>query len=108
MFTGVTTHSPVETRSHAQKLADGIGAYHFDMDIDDLFIAQRNLLGRFANCEPRFSIYGGPKVENIALHNIKARGRMVTAYSFAQALPTIRQRRGSGGLFVLGSVNFEE
>lgn len=108
MFMGVTAHSSVETRSRAQKLADSIGAYHFDMDIDDLFTAQRNLLGRFANYEPKFSIYGGNKAENLALHNIQARGRMVTAYYFAQTLPTIRQRQGSGGLLVLGSVNLEE
>lgn len=108
MFMGVTAHSSVETRSRASKLADSIGAYHFDMDIDDLFTAQRNLLGRFANYEPKFSIYGGSKAENLALHNIQARGRMVTAYYFAQTLPTIRQRQGSGGLLVLGSVNLEE
>ncbi|KAF3038414.1 glutamine-dependent NAD(+) synthetase [Didymella keratinophila] len=108
MFMGVTAHSSVETRSRAQKLADSIGAYHFDMDIDDLFIAQRNLIGRFANYEPKFSIYGGSKAENLALHNIQARGRMVTAYYFAQTLPAIRQRKGSGGLLVLGSVNLEE
>lgn len=108
MFMGVTAHSSVETRSRAQKLADSIGAYHFDMDIDDLFTAQRNLLGRFANYEPKFSIYGGSKAENLALHNIQARGRMVTAYYFAQTLPTIRQRQGSGSLLVLGSVNLEE
>ncbi|KAL1653971.1 hypothetical protein SLS61_003373 [Didymella pomorum] len=108
MFMGITAHSSVETRYRAQKLADSIGAYHFDMDIDDLFTAQRNLLGRFANYEPKFSIYGGSKAENLALHNIQARGRMVTAYYFAQTLPTIRQRQGSGGLLVLGSVNLEE
>ncbi|KAJ4374480.1 hypothetical protein N0V86_007349 [Didymella sp. IMI 355093] len=108
MFMGVTAHSSTETRSRAQKLADSIGAYHFDMDIDDLFTAQRDLLGRFANYEPKFSIYGGSKAENLALHNIQARGRMVTAYYFAQTLPTIRQRQGSGGLLVLGSVNLEE
>ena len=95
MYMGVTAHSSVETRSRAQQLADSIGAYHFDMDIDELFAAQRSLLGRFANYEPKFSIHGGSQAENLALHNIQARGRMVTAYYFAQTLPTIRQREGS-------------
>ncbi|KAF2628166.1 glutamine-dependent NAD(+) synthetase [Macroventuria anomochaeta] len=107
MYMGVTAHSSVETRSRAQRLADSIGAYHFDMDIDELFTAQRNLLGRFANYEPKFSIYCN-KAENFALHNIQAHGRMVTTYCFAQRLPRIRQRQGSGGLLVLGSVNLEE
>ncbi|KAF1924532.1 glutamine-dependent NAD(+) synthetase with GAT domain-containing protein [Didymella exigua CBS 183.55] len=57
---------------------------------------------------PKFSIYGGSEAENLALHNIQARGRRVTAYYFAQTLPTIRQRQESGGLLVLGSVNLEE
>ena len=108
IYMGVTAHSSAETRSRAQKLADSIGAYHLDMDIDELFTAQRNLLSRVANYEPKFSIYGGSKAENLALHNIQARGRMVTAYYFAQTLPTIRRRQGSGGLLVLGSVNLEE
>lgn len=33
---------------------------------------------------------------------------MVTAYYFAQMLPTVRQRRGGGGLLVLGSANVDE
>lgn len=108
MYMGVTAHSSNETRSRAQNLANSIGAYHFDMDIDELFDAQRKLLARYANYEPKFSIYGGSKAENLALHNIQARGRMVTAYYFAQTLPTTRQRHGSGALLVLGSVNLEE
>lgn len=74
MYMGVTAHSSAETRSRAQRLADSIGAYHFDMDIDDLFAAQRGLLARYANYEPNFSICGGSKAENLALHNIQARG----------------------------------
>ncbi|KZM23607.1 NAD(+) synthase (glutamine-hydrolyzing) [Ascochyta rabiei] len=108
MYMGVTAHSSAETRSRAQRLADNIGAYHFDMSIDGLFEAQKKLLGQFTNYEPKFSIYGGSKAENLALHNIQARGRMVTAYYFAQMLPTIRKRQGGGALLVLGSVNLEE
>ncbi|KAJ4359219.1 hypothetical protein N0V95_002385 [Ascochyta clinopodiicola] len=108
MYMGVTAHSSAETRSRAQRLAESIGAYHFNMDIDNLFDAQKKLLEQFTGFEAKFSIYGGGKAENLALHNIQARGRMVTAYYFAQMLPTIRKRQGGGALLVLGSVNLEE
>ena len=58
--------------------------------------------------EPRFKAHGGSDVENLALQNIQARQRMVTAYYFAQMLPTVRKRRGGGGLLVLGSANVDE
>ena len=40
--------------------------------------------------------------ENLANQNIQARQRMITAYQFAQLLPTVRQRPGGGSLLVLG------
>ena len=40
--------------------------------------------------------------ENVANQNIQARQRMVTAYQFAQLLPTVRRRPGGGSLLVLG------
>lgn len=47
-------------------------------------------------------------IQDIQRMTVQARGRMVTAYYFAQTLPTIRHRDGSGYLLVLGSVNLEE
>ena len=44
--------------------------------------------------------------EDLALQNIQARLRMVTAYLFAQLLPWVRAR--SGFLLVLGSANVDE
>ena len=44
--------------------------------------------------------------EDLALQNIQARLRMVTAYLFAQLLPWVRGRRGF--LLVLGSANVDE
>jgi NAD+ synthase (glutamine-hydrolysing) len=44
--------------------------------------------------------------EDLALQNIQARLRMVTAYLFAQLLPWTRSR--TGFLLVLGSANVDE
>ena len=57
---------------------------------------------------PLFKAHGGSNVENLALQNIQARLRMVTAYYFGQMLPTVRRRTGGGGLLVLGSANVDE
>jgi NAD+ synthase (glutamine-hydrolysing) len=55
---------------------------------------------------PRFKVNGGTEAENIALQNIQARLRMVTAYLLAQLLPWVRGRGGS--LLVLSSANVDE
>ena len=46
--------------------------------------------------------------QDLALQNIQARLRMVTAYLFAQLLPWTRKRKNSGFLLVLGSANVDE
>ena len=48
----------------------------------------------------------GTRSEDLALQNIQARLRMVTAYLFAQLLPWVRGK--SGFLLVLGSANVDE
>lgn len=108
VFMGMASQSSSETRSRAKELAKDIGSYHIDMDIDDAFHAQKGLLTKATGFEPRFKVYGGDIVENLALQNIQARIRMVNAYLFAQMLPTVRKRPGGGGLLVLGSANCDE
>ncbi|KAL1978569.1 hypothetical protein VTN31DRAFT_1428 [Thermomyces dupontii] len=108
IYMGMSKQSSAETRGRAKELAEAIGSYHVNLDIDDVFEAQRNLLVKSLNFEPKFKVHGGSVAENITLQNIQARSRMVTAYSFAQLLPTTRGRPGGGGLLVLGSANVGE
>lgn len=108
VYMGMKTQSSDETRSRAKRLAKDIGAYHTDMNIDDVFHAEKGLLTQATGFEPKFKVYGGSVAENLALQNIQARTRMVTAYYFAQMLPTVRQRPGGGSLLVLGSGNVDE
>ena len=85
----MATQSSKETRSRAKELSKAIGSYHTDLDIDDVFNAQKNIFTKSTSFEPRFKVHGGSMAENLALQNIQARSRMVTAYEFSQLLPTI-------------------
>ncbi|KAH8668588.1 putative glutamine dependent NAD+ synthetase [Xylariales sp. PMI_506] len=108
VYMGMKTQSSKETRSRARELSEAIGSYHVNLDIDEIFNAQRNLIVNCLDFEPRFKVHGGSIAENLTLQNIQARSRMVTAYEFAQILPTTRKRPGGGSLLVLGSANVGE
>jgi NAD+ synthase (glutamine-hydrolysing) len=106
IYMGVSGHSSEKTRFRARRLAEAIGAHHIDMNIDHVFQAEKDLLRQYLGHTPTFE--SGLPAENLALQNIQARIRMVTAYYFAQMLPTTRGRPGGGTLLVLGSINVEE
>jgi NAD+ synthase (glutamine-hydrolysing) len=108
VYMGMSKQSSKETRGRARELAEAIGSYHINLDIDDIYEAQRNLIVKHLNYEPKFKTQGGTPAESICLQNIQARTRLVTAYEFAQMLPTARKRPGGGGLLVLGSANVGE
>ncbi|XXH01219.1 hypothetical protein Hte_007573 [Hypoxylon texense] len=108
IYMGMSKQSSKETRQRARDLAEAIGAYHINLDIDEIYHAQRNLIVNTLDFEPKFKVEGGTIAENLTLQNIQAenkRSRMVTAYEFAQILPTTRKRPGGGSLLVLGSAN---
>jgi NAD+ synthase (glutamine-hydrolysing) len=106
IYMGVSGHSSEKTRSRARRLAEAIGAHHTDMNVDHVYQAEKDLLRQYMGHTPTFE--SGLPAENLALQNIQARIRMVTAYYFAQMLPTTRGRPGGGTLLVLGSINVEE
>ncbi|TKW52135.1 Glutamine-dependent NAD(+) synthetase [Colletotrichum tanaceti] len=108
IYMGMKTQSSAETRQRARDLAEAIGSYHINLDIDDVYNAQKSLAVSALNFEPRFKVEGGTQQENLTLQCIQARIRMVTAYEFGQLLPTARGRPGGGGLLVLGSANVGE
>ncbi|KAI0322768.1 glutamine-dependent NAD synthetase with GAT domain-containing protein [Amylostereum chailletii] len=98
-----TENSSRETRQRAKQLAESIGSYHTDLNMDSIVTSVRNLFGYITGVKPQFRAHGGTNAENLALQNIQARLRMVLAYMFAQLLPWVRGR--VGGLLVLGSAN---
>ena len=101
-----TENSSKETRTRAKTLADQIGAYHLNINIDTIVTALINLFVRVTESKPRFKVHGGSNAENLALQNIQARARMVLAYFFAQLLPWVRGKKGA--LLVLGTSNVDE
>uniref|UniRef100_A0A8C4PYX8 Glutamine-dependent NAD(+) synthetase n=1 Tax=Eptatretus burgeri TaxID=7764 RepID=A0A8C4PYX8_EPTBU len=99
-------NSSRETRKRASDLAQQIGSYHLDVDIQ---MGISTLLGIFSfvtGKSPQFEAHGGSRRENQALQNIQARIRMVLSYLFAQLGLWARNRPGVQ--LVLGSANVDE
>jgi NAD+ synthase (glutamine-hydrolysing) len=68
----MSKQSSKETRQRARDLAQAIGSYHVNLDIDEVYNAQRNLIVNSLNFEPRFKVEGGTLAENLTLQNIQA------------------------------------
>ncbi|KAH7885842.1 hypothetical protein F5I97DRAFT_1936802 [Phlebopus sp. FC_14] len=101
-----TENSSAETRQRAKDLAQAIGSYHLNFDMDSVVTSIRDLFAFVTSVKPQFKAHGGSSAENLALQNIQARLRMLLSYMFAQLLPWVRGRQG--GLLVLGSANVDE
>ncbi|RSH79056.1 glutamine-dependent NAD(+) synthetase [Apiotrichum porosum] len=101
-----TENSSAETRKRAKDLAEAIGAYHVDLNMDTAVSAVKGIFSFITGRTPQFKVHGGSNAENLALQNIQARLRMVVGYMFAQLLPWARGK--TGGLLVLGSANVDE
>ncbi|KAJ3269634.1 glutamine-dependent NAD(+) synthetase [Terramyces sp. JEL0728] len=101
-----TENSGPETRKRAKDLANRIGSYHLDVNIDGIIQSFLLLFETITQKKPAFKVHGGSVTENLALQNIQARSRMVLAYLLAQLLLWTRGRNGS--LLVLGSSNVDE
>ena len=101
-----TANSSRETRKRAKQLAEQIGSYHLDINMDGLVNALQSLFTRITDKKPKFKVEGGSYQENQALQNIQARLRMVLSYLFAQMMPWVRNREGT--LLVLGTGNVDE
>ena len=101
-----TKNSSMATESRAKRLGETVGSYHLSIKIDTVVTALVSMFTLVTGRTPNFSSQGGTISEDLALQNIQARIRMVTAYFFSQLLPWIRGR--SGFLLVLGSANVDE
>ncbi|KAK4156334.1 hypothetical protein C8A00DRAFT_12721 [Chaetomidium leptoderma] len=108
LYMGMKKQSSRETRQRAKDLSEAIGSYHVNLDIDDVYEAQKKLVVSTVGFDPKFKVEGGTVQENLTLQCLQARIRMVTAYEFGQILPTARNRPGGGNLLVLGSANVGE
>lgn len=105
-----TSNSTNETRQRAKALAEHIGSYHVDLNMDTIVDAVISVFSFVTGKKPQYKVFGGSNGENLALQNVQARLRMVLAYLFAQLLLWVRgtARASSGSLLVLGSSNVDE
>ncbi|KAL7566189.1 hypothetical protein ACA910_011263 [Epithemia clementina (nom. ined.)] len=101
-----TENSSESTTSRAKRLGEAIGSYHLSIKIDVMVSSVLQVFAATFGKTPQYSVRGGTQSEDLALQNIQARLRMVTAYLFAQLLPWVRGRQGF--LLVLGSANVDE
>ncbi|XP_062539690.1 glutamine-dependent NAD(+) synthetase isoform X1 [Armigeres subalbatus] len=99
-------NSSKETRQRATSLANQIGSYHLEINIDGAVSALLAIFNTVTGMKPLFKTQGGCPRQNLALQNIQARTRMVLSYLFAQLMLWVRNR--PGGLLVLGSANVDE
>jgi len=116
-----TKNSGEETRFRAARIAEQIGTFHLDCNIDSIVdgliksyetsirsVENAVVGGLDTDVTPKFKTEGGHWMEDLALQNIQARGRMVFSYMLAQLLPTPKIRATGGYLLVLGSANVDE
>ncbi|KAM8971773.1 glutamine-dependent NAD(+) synthetase isoform X1 [Sarcophilus harrisii] len=99
-------NSSQDTYNRAQELAEQIGSYHINLNIDGVVKAIVEIFRLVTGKMPQFLVHGGSSRENLAMQSVQARVRMVFAYLFAQLSFWSRGMRG--GLLVLGSTNVDE
>jgi hypothetical protein len=66
-----TENSSAETRGRAKELAQAIGSYHIDMNMDTLVASVQSLFTLVTGKTPSFKVHGGSDAENLALQNIQ-------------------------------------
>ncbi|KAG1675369.1 hypothetical protein FOA52_012288 [Chlamydomonas sp. UWO 241] len=101
-----SVNSSRETRDRSKQLASEVGSYHLALNIDSVCEALVSMFQGLTGRRPQFRVDSGTPAENLALQNIQARIRMVTAFLLAQLTPWVRGR--TGFLLVLGSANVDE
>lgn len=99
-------NSSQDTRDKAKSLAEDLGCYHININIDGAVKAIWGIFKSAMGRLPQYQVHGGSSRENLALQNVQARLRMVLAYLFAQLC--LWTRGMPGGLLVLGSANVDE
>lgn len=117
-----TKNNTEAIRAQASDLARALGSYHITTPINNAFIAAKNMVADVhfgytvkqadidaENLEmktktpekmmeiPRYKTSDGDWQENLAIQNVQARLRMITAYYMAQILPLHRWNQEYGG-----------
>lgn len=87
-----TENSSADTRNRAKALAEAIGSYHIDFNMDTVVTAVRTLFSTVTGMTPRFKVHGGSVAENLALQNIQvdyAHLKLLNTSTFSIALRSL-------------------
>jgi NAD+ synthase (glutamine-hydrolysing) len=71
-----TENSSAATRGRAKELANSIGSYHVDLNMDTMVSAVHTLFTTVTGKRPAFKVHGGSVAQNLALQNIQVRSSM--------------------------------
>lgn len=99
-------NSSEATKYRAKLLADEVGSWHLNINIDGVVSSMISLFQTLTGKRPRYKVDGGSNIENLGLQNIQARVRMVLAFMLASLLPWVHNKPGF--YLVLGSSNVDE
>ena len=98
--------SPTELEDLSHKLAQEIGCSFHMQDLSGLYSAFSNMFQEITGKEPHKCCDGGSRIENIAIRNVHARGRVAYSYFLAQLLQWVNGKYGVR--LVVGSANLED
>jgi len=100
-----------KAKVRAEAIAKKIGSNHKSCDFSKIFQAFRDWIPKNLPFNPRTTAEGGSCRENLILHNLQARLRMVLTYMIAQLTPMKRNAEGNpqgGFLIVFGVYNVDQ
>jgi NAD+ synthase (glutamine-hydrolysing) len=102
-----TKHSTEINKCNSKQIADEIGSYHIEINIENIVNAFLDVFEQAFKRRPQCEKEGGSIIEDKQIKNLQGRIRMIMSYMIAGLIPYIQQRKHSF-LLVLSSGNLDE
>ena len=102
-----TKHSTEINKCNSKQIADEIGSYHIEINIENIVNAFLDVFEQAFKRRPQSEKEGGSIIEDKQIQNLQGRIRMIMSYMIAGLIPWIQQRKHSF-LLVLSSGNLDE
>ena len=102
-----TKHSTEINKCNSKQIADEIGSYHIEINIENIVNAFLDVFEQAFKRRPQSEKEGGSIIEDKQIQNLQGRIRMIMNYMIAGLIPWIQQRKHSF-LLVLSSGNLDE
>merc|ERR1712196_230294 len=102
-----TSGDDTKAKERAESVAKQVGATHRSCDFSKIYQAFRDWIPKNLPFNPRSTSEGGSAKENLILHNLQARLRMVLTYMIAQLIPmkpNPETGKPAGGFYIVFGV----